>query len=96
MKRPILFTTALLASGLLLAGCTATAATVAEGTVSTAQPTAVATSDSDLAPAAVMASNADYTTVNEDEWSLDDAVEVRLTGSGADTSASGVSTSGEP
>lgn len=92
MRRPILFTTALLASGLLLAGCTATAATVETPMASQAAPAAA--SDSDLDPAAVMAENADYTTVNEDEWSLDDAVEVALTGSGADTGASGVSASG--
>lgn len=96
MKRPILLTTALIASGLLLAGCTATAATVASagardtGTETTASLTAAY----DLAPAAVMAENNDYTTVNEDEWSEADAIELKLSGSGLSGSASGVTASG--
>ncbi len=92
MKRPILLTTALIASGLLLAGCTATSASVASNA---SEPTLQAADalDSDLSPTAVMAENADYTVVNEDEWSESDAVDVTLTGSGAQAAA-GVSSDG--
>lgn len=95
MRRPILLTTALIASGLLLAGCTATAGTGAAASAETAAPTLedAGALESDLAPAAVMAENADYTTVNEDEWSESDAVDVNLSGSGAQAAA-GVSVDG--
>lgn len=92
MKRPILLTTALLAAGVMLAGCTATAATSAEAGGSTGEVTTSSTaSGSDLSPAAVLAENEDYTTVNPDEWSEDDAIDVTLSGDGAENAADGVS-----
>lgn len=90
MRRPILITTALLASGLLLAGCTATGAAGSTSASGSDAP-AAAVADYDLAPSAVMAENADYTTVNEDEWSEADAVDVKLSGAGISGSAEGVS-----
>lgn len=91
MKRPILLTTAFLAAGIMLAGCTATAATGTTGAEQAA--TTSAASDSDLTPAAVLAENEDYTTVNVDEWSEDDAVDVTLSGDGISGSADGVTAS---
>ena len=93
MRRPILITTALLASGLLLAGCTAAGAAGSTGASGSDAP-AAAVADYDLAPSAVMAENADYTTVNEDEWSEADAIDVELSGSGLSGSVSGVQSSG--
>lgn len=95
MKRPILLTS-LAASALLLTGCTAVAATGATAD-ETAQADSVASAtlltdfEGDLSPNEVLAANADYTTVNDDEWSADDAVSVTLSGSTAKSSGSGVS-----
>ena len=96
-RRPILLTASLLASGLLLAGCTAVAATGAAGTASgtdgVEQPVTL-TAAYDLSPSAVLGENADYTTVGTDEWSEAEAIDVMLSGSGLSGSAEGVSASG--
>lgn len=95
MNRPIRTTAAMLALGLLLAGCSAdTGAADPTATGATSGVSAVEASDHDLAPAAVIADNADYTTVHTDEWSQTDAVEVTLNGIGATSSDDRVSVSG--
>lgn len=108
MTRPgLILPSALLASVLVLAGCSAgatsqSASTTSTGTASTGtastgtrvSSTTVGVSSYDLAPSAVMAANADYTTVNDDEWSETDAVNVALLGSGLSDSATGVTASG--
>lgn len=97
MKRPILVTAALIGSAALLAGCTAVGSAPDASTSTTtslqAAPTVLAQS-SDLAPASVMAENADYTTVNPGEWNESDAVDVRLSGGTATSDAPGVQVSG--
>lgn len=79
MKRPILLTGTLALSGVLLAGCTA----VASQQDATSTEDVVASSSGelfsgDLAPDSVLADNADFTVVNDDEWSESDAVDVDL------------------
>src|SRR5690606_34456062 len=80
------------ASGVVLAGCTAVEAgltPVVAGstgtTASTAAGSVVSATLDELASA-----NEDGTVVREDEWSIDDAIDVTLAGSAA-TAASGVS-----
>lgn len=106
MKHPVRFATALLALALPLAGCATTTPDDAAGTPSASAPAAsgpasgaAATTDSvaadfDLAPTAVMAANADYTTVNPDEWDAAKEVDVQLAGSGLSGTAAGVTASG--
>lgn len=99
MKHSMRFTTALLALGLPLAGCATTTVDDASGTPSASPsaagtPAAPAAAGYDLAPAVVMAGNADHTTVNPDEWDAARAVDVQLSGSGLVGSAAGVSASG--
>lgn len=93
MNRPLRYAAALLTSGLLLAGCAAqsTQTTVA---AASSQQQSVATTTSALSPDAILADNADYTVVNEDEWSDADAVDVQLQGSTATSSATGVTLDG--
>lgn len=91
LHRPILFTTILLASGIALVGCTATSAVGSTRQADASTTTSsVDASTFDLAPAAVMVENNDYTTVNEGEWSESEAVEVRFSGSGLKGDAEGV------
>lgn len=73
---------------------TSSASTSSASTSTRASTTTVSVSSYDLAPSAVMAANADYTTVNDDEWSEADAVSVTLSGSGLSGSATGVTASG--
>ncbi|MFC6235622.1 carbohydrate-binding domain-containing protein, partial [Leucobacter soli] len=98
MKRSFLITSSLAAAGLILAGCTAVGGIDVAGdggdTVDTVAPTADAVLSGDLAPEEVMAANDDYTTVNEDEWSEADAVDVELTGSSASSDSAAVSVDG--
>ena len=94
MKHSMRFTTALLALGLPLAGCATTTVDDASGTPSASPsaagtPAAPAAAGYDLAPAVVMAGNADHTTVNPDEWDAARAVDVQLSGSGLVGSAAG-------
>ncbi|MGD9606391.1 MAG: carbohydrate-binding domain-containing protein [Leucobacter sp.] len=77
----------------LLVGCSGASAAT-DGTGQALQMQAGETLDSDLAPDAVMAENADYTTVNLDEWSESDAVDVTLTGSSAKSDSSSVAVDG--
>jgi hypothetical protein len=93
MKRPVLITSLALA-GALLVGCTAVAETSAGGDsgAASAQLSAVSTAfTGDLSPDEVLAANADYTTVNTDEWSEAEAVDIALSGSSATVSGSGSS-----
>lgn len=108
MNRKLIAPIALLTGSLLLASCGTAAATPAALPVvatptATANPVVVASeaaetapftslSNSQFAPAAVLAENADFTTLAPDEWSETDAVDVDLanpTGSGI-TSSNGV------
>lgn len=91
LKRRLAPALAILASGILLAGCTAveagltTVTSGAAGTTATGASSAVSATLEELASA-----NEDGTVVRDDEWSLDDAIDVTLAGTGA-TAASGVS-----
>ncbi|MGI5952624.1 MAG: carbohydrate-binding domain-containing protein [Brooklawnia sp.] len=81
MRYPI-WPAALLALALPLAGCaaeTSEAGDPASGSVPA--PARASASDFDLSPEAVMAENADYTTVNADEWDPSTAVDLPLAGS---------------
>ncbi len=80
---------AAVATAAALTGCSVTSPV----TSTTADPTPSATSSgaAALTPEAVLAANENATTVNEDEWSMQDAVEVKLNGSTATSQASGVS-----
>lgn len=80
-----------LAAAAVLAGCSALP------TSTTADPTTTGTSTtatSSVTAAEVLAANEDATTVNDDEWSLDDAVDITLTGSTASTDAGGITIDG--
>ncbi|MBC9945115.1 carbohydrate-binding domain-containing protein [Leucobacter sp. cx-328] len=81
MNRKLLAGITILSGALLFAGCTA--ATNASGDTSTATA-------ADLTPTAVMAENADYTTVNTDEWDTADSIAVDL----AKPAGTGVKVSG--
>ncbi|WP_347754116.1 carbohydrate-binding domain-containing protein [Agrococcus sp. ProA11] len=84
---------AIVAGGVLLAGCTAAGTglvqaaseTGSSGATSSTASAAVSTTLEELASA-----NQDGTVVREDEWSIDDAIDVTLSGSAA-TADSGVS-----
>lgn len=100
MKRPMIITSLALA-GMLLTGCTAVGAAAGSSAGSAAESAsattsaALATFEGDLSPNEVLAAHTDYTTVDTDEWSADDAVDIELSGSSASASdASGVSVDG--
>ena len=76
-----------LATAVALAGCS----TTPPSTSTTTEPAPSTSASAVLTPEAVLAANENATTVNEDEWSMDDAVEVKLSGSTATSKASGVS-----
>lgn len=83
------------AAVVLLAGCGATSTSSSSETSNSGSTTSTSTTaTSDLTAEAVLAANEDATTVNEDEWSIDDAVEVTLYGTSASTSAEGVTVDG--
>lgn len=96
MKRTWLTVSTVLLSGALLAGCTAVSGSAF--TAATSEATPVSAEDSiftgDLAPESVLAENANITTVNDDEWSEDDAVDVELTGTSASSTSDGVAIEG--
>lgn len=99
-RRPVVLTS-LAVGALLLTGCTAVATQDSGQAASTATTETTATTEmvaftGDLSPTEVLAANADYTTVNPDEWSESDAVDVTLSGSSATVakSAAGVTISG--
>lgn len=97
MTRKPLIATALFATGILLAGCTTATAvpTITPSDETTIVPTSTGiTTTGDLSPVEIMAANADYTTVNLDEWNEADAVGIQLAGSTASTSAAGVTVDG--
>ncbi|WP_291280039.1 carbohydrate-binding domain-containing protein [Galactobacter sp.] len=77
--------TALGLTAALLAGCSSTS-----GGASTAQASTVTAYSGKLDADTVMADNNDYTTVNDDEYSVDDALDVTLSGTGATSDADGV------
>ena len=78
--------------GLLLAGCSTTVSTPSvESESSTTSSIELTTG---VVAAEVLAANANATTVNDDEWSLDGAVAVTLTGSSASAAGEGVSVTG--
>lgn len=80
-----------LAAIAVLAGCS-TLPTSA--TTDTATKSASATAASSITAAEVLAANENATIVNDDEWSLDDAADITLTGSSATTDADGVTVDG--
>lgn len=96
MKRTWLTVSTVLLSGALLAGCTAVSGSAITAATSAATP--VSAEDTiftgDLAPESVLADNANITTVNDDEWSADDAVDIELTGTSASSSSDGVTVDG--
>lgn len=106
MKRPLIIATSFLIAGGLLAGCTAISDDSAALTSNTAEvattetvttetvTTALSAFAGDLSPDAVLADNSDYTTVNDDEWSESDAIDVVLSGSGATSDSSAVTSEG--
>lgn len=77
-----------LATAAVLVGCSATSSTTNQSSETQADTPAVTQS---VTAATVLAANESATTVNEDEWSLDDAAIVTLNGSTATTTAEGVS-----
>ncbi|WP_454118384.1 carbohydrate-binding domain-containing protein [Microbacterium lacticum] len=95
---PVLLPLTLL--GVVLAGCAVTAEPASVASTTTAavgETTTDETSvDADIPAAAaeLLAANADGTVVRDDEWSLDDAADVSLSGSSAATDAAGVSVDG--
>ncbi|MGZ0711350.1 carbohydrate-binding domain-containing protein (plasmid) [Coraliomargarita sp. W4R53] len=82
----------LLIGGLLLAGCASPEATTETPTSLTTEVTSAETSDSAMGLVAteVLAANANTTTVNSDEWSMDDAVMIALDGTSAAADGDGV------
>ena len=92
MKRPVILTS-LAAAALLLTGCTAIAGATSDSGASQASSVTTGAQltefEGDLSPTEVLAANADYTKVNDDEWSAADAVDVTLSGSSAKSSGSG-------
>lgn len=86
MKRPLFLVTSLALGAALLAGCSAQGGNQ--------DAAAAVTFSGDLNPDSVMAENADYTTVNEDEWSGSDAVDVKLSGASASSSSSSLEVDG--
>ncbi len=57
-------------------------------------PTSLSAFTGDLSPDAVLGQNADYTTVNDDEWSAAAAVDVTLSGTGASSASATVASGG--
>ena len=96
MTRTWLTVSTVLVGGALLAGCTAVSGSSSSSAASETQPVSAEESlvTGDLSPETVLADNADITTVNDDEWSADDAVDVALTGDSATTTADGVTVEG--
>lgn len=83
---------ALVLGGALLAGCSSGVGQAAETGAQLTNAGDVFTGE--LSPDAVLAENEDYTTVNDDEWSIDDAGDIALTGTTAETDAEGVEVDG--
>lgn len=96
MKRTWLTVTTVVLGGALLAGCTAVPGTAASTSTTDANPVSADTVafTGDLSPESVLAENADITTVNDDEWSEADAVDIALDGDTATTSGEGVTIDG--
>lgn len=98
MKRTWLTVTTVVLGGALLAGCTAVPGTAASTSTSTADANPVSADTvaftGDLSPESVLAENADITTVNDDEWSEADAVDIALDGDTATSSGEGVTVDG--
>lgn len=95
MKRQILPILALSIAGSLLVGCTAAAGTQsADGSAQSAVATDLTAFEGDLSPEEVLADNADFTTVNDDEWSESDALDIDLSGSSAAATTEGVTRDG--
>ncbi|MFD5599396.1 carbohydrate-binding domain-containing protein [Leucobacter sp. NPDC058333] len=92
MKRTLLTASALVLTGGLLAGCSAVAATSSAASESGTNATAVAFTG-DLSPSEVIAANANATTVNDDEWSDADAIDVTLSGDSAKSESDAVTVS---
>lgn len=89
MKKRIPMTLTALALGTaLLAGC------AAQGDGAASDSAATVVFSGDLSPESVLADNADYTTVNDDEWSEADAVDVTLSGSSATSDSDAVEIEG--
>ncbi|QYH34668.1 carbohydrate-binding domain-containing protein [Salinibacterium sp. M195] len=84
-----------LIGGVLLAGCTTAVETPAVTSSVTAE-VSEASANLNLGPVAteVLAANANSTTTNDDEWTLDGAVSIALDGSTATADGDGVSVSG--
>jgi hypothetical protein len=78
--------------GLLLAGCSTTVETPTTASGNSSVASAELTTG--VVATEVLAANANSTTVNDDEWSMDDAVNVTLNGSSASADGDGVSVSG--
>jgi len=80
---------ALFVGGLLLAGCSAAGATPSTST-STVTDSAAVVLDTGAVADEVLAANANSTTVNDDEWTSDEAVSIALAGSTASADGAGV------
>lgn len=85
-------TSALLTAGVLLAGCSTEAVdtpipSLTSETGLQASESALAPSEGGLSPVEVMAENADYTVVNDDEWSEGEAIDIALAGTSATISS---------
>lgn len=92
MRRLLRRTSALIAAGILAAGCSPTTATT-DAPAGQAD-SATTADDADLTPAAVLADNADYTRVDPDDWDEADALDVTLAGASASTDADAVTVDG--
>ncbi len=92
LKRRLAPALAIVASGILLAGCTAVEAGLTQDASSGTGSTTTATTASVVSATLdeLASANEHGTVVREDEWSLDSAIDVTLSGSTA-TAASGVS-----
>lgn len=92
LKRRLAPVLAIVASGIVLAGCTAVEAGLTPVVAGSAGTTASTTAGSVVSATLdeLASANEDGTVVREDEWSIDDAIDVTLAGFAA-TAASGVS-----
>lgn len=88
MKRPIILTS-VAAAAVLLTGCTAAGSIASESAAFSSAASTLTAFEGDLSPEAVLAANDDYTTVNTDEWSANDAIDIALTGASATVADAG-------
>ena len=85
-----------LAAAAVLTACSTVGVSTATSTGTTTSTTSTTSTSaaSTVTAAQVLSANEDSTTMNDDEWSMDDAVDITLSGSTATTSTKGVTVDG--